>query len=97
MDDSFHGKVHAAAVAAWWTLVIAAAFLTLQWCAHLAIMAARPAWVVSLWGPGETWESIRTIWFQALIFLKVTLWPLVLAAVWLTLWARQLRRAPREK
>jgi hypothetical protein len=95
MDDSFHGKVHAAAVAAWWTLLIAAAFLTLQWLAFLGIMAARPAWVVSLWGPGETWESIRTIWFQALLFLKVTLWPLVLAALWLTFWARQLRKSPR--
>lgn len=58
-------------------------------------MATQPVWVAFLWGPGATWESIRTVWFQALVFLKVTLWLLVLAALWLTLWAKQLRKRAR--
>jgi hypothetical protein len=82
MDDTFQIRVHAAAVAAWWTF---------QWIAYLGVMATQPLWVVSFWGPGATWESIRTVWFQALVFLKFTLWLLVLAALWLTLWAKQLR------
>jgi len=91
MDDSFQIRVHAAATAAWWTLVIAAAFVTLQWIVYLGVMAAQPSWVVSFWGPGATWESIRTVWLHALLVVKLSLWPLVLTAVWLTLWARQLR------
>jgi hypothetical protein len=95
MDDTFQVRVHAAAVAAWWTFLIAAAFFALQWVLYLGVMAARPAWAVSFWGPGATWESIRTVWFQALVCLKLTLWLLVLAALWLTLWARQLRARVR--
>ncbi len=95
MDDAFQVRVHAAARAAWWTLLIASVFFALQWVLYLGVMATRPAWVVSFWGPGATWESIGTLWFQALVFVKLTLWLLVLAALWLTLWARQLRARAR--
>ena len=92
MADAFEARVRAAAVAAWWTLLIACAFLTIQWAAYLQVMSARPEWAASLWGPDETWESIRATWLRALVIIKLMLWPLVLAAVWLALWARQLRR-----
>src|SRR3989304_7342760 len=92
MDDSFHIRVRAAAVAAWWTVFFGAAFLPLQWIAYLGVMATQPNWVVSFWGRGATWESIRTVWLQALLVAKLTLWPLALAALWLTLWAKQLRK-----
>jgi hypothetical protein len=95
MDDTFQIRVHAAAVAAWWTFLIASAFFAFQWITYLGVMATQPLWVVSFWGPGATWESIRTVWFQALVFLKLTLWLLVLAALWLTLWAKQLRKRAR--
>jgi hypothetical protein len=95
MDDTFQIRVRAAAVAAWWTLLIAAVFFAFQWIAYLVVTAAQPAWVMSFWGPGATWESIRTVWFQALVLVKVTLWPLVLAALWLTLWAKQLQKHAR--
>jgi hypothetical protein len=90
MDDTFQKRVRAAAVAAWWTFIIAAAFFVVQWVLYLGVMAAQPPWAVSFWGPGATWESIRPIWFLALVFIKLTLWLLALAALWLTLWARQL-------
>lgn len=95
MDDTFQIKVHAAAVAAWQAVVIAALFFVVQWLLFLGVMATQPAWVVPFWGPGATWESIHTVWFQALVYLKISLWLLVLAALWLTLWARQLRRSSR--
>jgi hypothetical protein len=95
MDDAFQLRVHSAAIAAWWTILIASVFFVLQWAAYLGVMARRPVWAVSLWGPGATWERIGTLWFQALVFLKLTLWLLVLAALWLTLWARQLRARAR--
>lgn len=89
-NDPFQVRVLAAATAAWWTVVIAAAFLTLQRIVYRGVMAAQPDWVVSFWGPGATWESIRTVWLQALVILKLSLWPFVLTATFLTLWARQL-------
>lgn len=95
MDDTFQARVGAAAAAAWWTFLIASAFFALQWLLYLAVMAVQPPWVVSFWGPGATWESIRTAWFLALTFLKLTLWLVVLAALWLTLWAKQLRKRVR--
>lgn len=94
MDETFRSRVHAAAVAAWWTFLIAAAFFGLQWILYLVVTAMQPPWVVSFWGPGATWDSVRTGWFAALVFLKLTLWPLVIAALWLTLWARRLRQGP---
>ena len=95
MHDTFQVRVHAAAVAAWWTLLIASVFFAFQWVLYLGVMAWQPVWARSFWGPGATWESIGTLWFQALIFLKLTLWLLVLAALWLTLWAKQLRKRVR--
>lgn len=95
MDDTFPIRVRASAVAAWWTLLVASAFFALQWVLYLAVTTTQPAWVAPLWGPGATWESIRTGWFLGLVFLKGTLWLLVLAALWLTLWARQLRGRTR--
>jgi len=92
MNDAFQIRVHAAAVAGWWTFLVASAFLTIQWVAYLGVMAAQPPWALSFWGPGQTWESVRTVWFQALVSAKLTLWLLGLAALWLTLWERQLRR-----
>ena len=95
MPDAFQCRVRAAAAAAWWTLFVAAAFVTVQWLGYLLVMSARPAWIQSLWGPEATWASIGTWWTYLLGVLKLSLWPLALAALWLTLWARQLGRNER--
>jgi hypothetical protein len=94
MDNAFRAKVHAAAVAAWWTFLIAAAFITIQWIGYLLVMHAKPEWALSLWGPGATWEGIGPVWFHVLLIAKLSLWPLAVAALWLTLWARSLRVGP---
>jgi len=95
MDNAFEARVRAAAVAAWWTLLIAVVFLMVQWAVYLQVTSAKPEWAASFWGAGATWEGIRTAWFYGLYFVKLTLWPLVLVACWLTLWARQLRKRTR--
>ena len=92
MDDVLRRRVRAAAVAAWWTLLAAAAFVTLQWLLFLGITHAQPAFVLTFWGPGATWEHVRSTWFESLLLAKLTLWPIAIAAAWLTLWARQLGR-----
>lgn len=94
MDNAFRAKVRAAAVAAWWTFLAAVAFLIIQWLGYLLAVSTKPGWMLSFWGPGATWEGIGPVWFHALLILKISLWPIAIAAVWLTLWARQLRVGP---
>jgi hypothetical protein len=93
MNDDFERKVRDAGVAGWWTLLVAAAVLLLQWAAYLFIMSSRPAWVMSLWGPGVTWEYVQNVWWLATALLKVFLLILAIPCLWLTMWARQLRKA----
>ena len=92
MNDVFEKRVRAAAVAGWWTVLITVAFITLQWFIYLIVMSARPAWFLATCGPGMDWAFVRIVWFWAIVFLKFVLWLMTLAAIWLTLWARQLRK-----
>ena len=94
MENAFRAKVRAAAVAAWWTLLIAWAVVVLGWLLYLLFMQAKPAWFLSLVGPGATWENLGPIWFKAILVMKLGLWPIAVAAIWLSLWARHLRVGP---
>jgi hypothetical protein len=93
MNDPFEKRVRAAAIAGWWVVVIAAGFLTLQWLVYLAVMNARPEWMLALCGPEVTWSLLQTVWFWIMVVFKLCVWLMALAALWLTLWARQLRKA----
>jgi hypothetical protein len=92
MNDAFEKRVKAAAVAGWWVVLIAAGFLVVQWIAYLLVMNARPAWIISMWGPDFTWSFVQNVWFWAVAIFKMCVWVMALAALWLTLWARQLRK-----
>ena len=63
MNDIFEQRVRAAAVAGWWTFLIAAGFLMLQWVLYLLFMSARPGWLLSLWGPGANWPTVQNLSF----------------------------------
>ncbi len=93
MNDAFEKRVRAAAVAGWWTVLITVAFITLQWIIYLIVMSARPAWLLAMWGPDVDSAFVQRVWFWAIAILKFILWLMVLAVIWLTLWARQLRKA----
>jgi hypothetical protein len=92
MNDNFEKRVWDAALAGWWTLLVAAGFLMLQWIVYLLVMSGRPAWFLTLEGPGSTWQEIRTVWFWFLAGFKACLLLVAFLLVWLTLWARQLRK-----
>ena len=92
MDDNFERRVSAAAVAGWWTLLIAVGFITVLWVIYLFVMSARPVWLLAMWGPGVDWAIVQKVWFSAIAMLKFIVWLMALAATWLTLWARQLRK-----
>ncbi len=92
MNSTFENRVRAAAVAGWWTLLIAVGFLVFQWIAYLLVTSTQPAWLLSLWGPDISWNTIQNVWFWIMAIFKLCLWLLALVVLWMTLWARQLRK-----
>jgi hypothetical protein len=92
MNDSLDKKVRAAGIAAWWVVLIGYALLTVTWVVYRTLVTTRPPWLVSLWGD-VTWEFIQTVSLWFLGAFKFILWILALLALWLTLWARQLRKS----
>jgi hypothetical protein len=91
MNDDFERKVQGAGIAGWWTVLVAAAVLVLQWAAYLFVMSARPTLVLTLWGT-DSWLEVHSLWLQGTVVLKVFVFILALPCLWLTLWARQLRK-----
>ena len=92
METTFEYRLRAAVRAGWWTLVVGAVLVTLQWGLYLAITARRPAWVLSVWGPDVSWQMLERRWLGALITLRVVLFILAMVVVWGTIWAAALRR-----
>jgi hypothetical protein len=98
MNDVFQQRVRAAAIAAWWTVLIAAGYLTLVWILFVAMMSSRPSWYQFLLGPAVSWESLQNVGLWAVAIFKMCIWLMALVAMWLTLWARQLgRRNPGQE
>ncbi len=91
-NHDFENRLRAAAVAGWWVVLIGVTFLVLQWIAYLLVMNGQPVWILSLWGSGASWPFVRNVWFWMAAIFKLCLWMLALIALWLTLWARQLRK-----
>lgn len=93
MIDEFAQRIRAAAIAAWWTVLIAVLLVTVQWVAYLLVLSAKPSWILTLWGPDITWAAVQALWLNMIALVKVCIWIMALLAVWLTLWSRRLRRA----
>jgi hypothetical protein len=92
MDEIFTKKVRTAAVAGWWTMLIAYCILLIQWLAYLLIMTRQPEGILCIWGAGFTWPEIRTIWLWAMVAYKLVVAMMIFFVIWLTLWARQLAK-----
>jgi hypothetical protein len=96
MNDLFEKKVRAAAAAGWRVFLVAAGFLTLQWLVYLAVTNTRPGWMLALWGPDASWAFVQNVWLWVMVAFKFCVWLMALVALWLTLWARQLRKEDRQ-
>lgn len=92
MNDSFTLRVRAAAIAGWWTVLIAIGFLILILLGYEWLICSRPAWVLRLWGPDITWVDAQHIGLWVIIAFRFTVWLILLATIWLTLWSRRLRK-----
>ena len=94
MNDELAHRVRSAAIAGWWTLLIASLFLAFQWVAYLIIMNSRPDWLLRFWGGhAVTWTHIQATWIEMTAAFKLIVWVGAMIAIWLTLWARGLRKA----
>ncbi len=91
MDDLLHKKVRAAAVAGWWTLLIAVIFLTVVWGVFLAMLHCQCPFAKAVWG-GASWDMMLSISIWAMAAFKLVIWTMFLVVVWLTIWARKLKR-----
>jgi hypothetical protein len=96
MNDAFEKKVTAAAVAGWWVVLVVFVMLLIQWLAYLFLVPTRPAWLLAMWGPGVDWPFVESVWFWGIVALKAVFWLLTLVVIWLTLWARRLRKVERQ-
>jgi hypothetical protein len=92
MNGTFETRLRASARAGWWTLLIGAVFLTFQWIIYILLMSGRPSWPLVLWGNGISWDIVQNLWLWGAAIFKLCLWLMALVVIWLTLWARQLRR-----
>ena len=95
MDDSLAKRVGSAAAAGWWTILIAAIWLTASWLLWLWLLHAQPGWVLTLWGGGELglgWQQVQGITLTFMAVAKLILMTVLLVTLWLTLWARRLKR-----
>jgi hypothetical protein len=96
MNDVFEKKVRAAAVAGWWVILIGYALLTLTWGVYLVLVSARAEWMRAMWGKDVSWDFMQVVSLWFLGVFKLFLWILILVVLWLTLWARQLRKLDQQ-
>jgi hypothetical protein len=90
-----HAKVRSAAVAGWWTVLVAIALQVLLWLAYLVFVKPRPMWVLDLVGLHASWATVQTVWLYMLAVYRLMVTAVLLVAIWLTLWARQLGKQSR--
>lgn len=91
MEPRLSLKVKSAAVAAWWTILIAFLFILFQCLIYLYINAYPQGFFLALLG-GFDWQFIRVVWLWSVAVLKLCMWLLLLVTIWLTLWARTLAK-----
>jgi uncharacterized membrane protein YhaH (DUF805 family) len=83
MDEVYAKRVRDAAIAGWWTILVAVIVASVQWLAYL----------LCVWGPSMSWERMGRLWMGYMAVFKIIIWTMILAVIWLSLWARRLRRA----
>lgn len=94
MSESLSTRVRGAAVAAWQAIVLMAVAVAVIWLLWLGMLHLKPSWILPLWGGGDlTWETVQSLVLMFFAVFKLIMFTGILVALWLTLWARQLRKA----
>ena len=87
MTEEFAEVVQAAAVAGWWTVLIAAIWITIAWLVWRVVIKSKPAWLMKLWGFELEWKEVQRAMFYSMAIMKMILFICILLCLWLTLWA----------
>jgi len=93
MDDSFAKRISAASVAGWWTALVVWLLMVVSWGAYLLLMHARPAWLLTMLGGHVDWAGYQTMYLWLFGAFKMGAFLLLTVVIWLSLWARRLKRA----
>ena len=91
MDDLLYKKVRAAASAGWWTLLVAVILATVAWGVFLAMHHCKCPCVSAMWG-GVSPDTMLNVALWMIAAFKLVIWTIFLIVVWLTIWARKLRK-----
>lgn len=92
MDVIFHKKVRSAAVAGWWTLLVAVLLGVFSWTGYLVLWRFRPDWMAPLWG-GASWEDVQSVTLSMFATYKLITWMIFLVTLWLSIWSCKLKHA----
>jgi hypothetical protein len=63
---------------------------------YLVLVSARPEWMRAMWGQDVSWDFMQVVSLWFLGVFELFLWILILVVLWLTLWARQLRKPDQQ-
>lgn len=87
-------RVRCAASAAWWTVLIGAAWMTLGWAAWLYIPCSQcmTSCVETMWGGVKVADVQPVVWLMVGV-MKIILFVCVMIAIFLTIWGRKLRKS----
>ena len=91
-ESVFLRRLGAASAAAWWTFLVAVLIVVAQSFAYMAVAhcGLGQAWLSGMMG--MDWETLRGYLVPFLFLMRLTLVMLLLGCVFLSLWARRLRR-----
>ena len=92
-NDDFTNRVSHAACAAWTVVLVGFGIVLLSWLGYLAMSAGWLDGLIEsgLYGP-VTREELVPIWFVFIAAFKLLVFCFALGALFLTLWARGLRK-----
>lgn len=92
-DDDFVRKIEHAARAAWTVVLVGFGLVVLGWLGYLAMSAGwlDPLVNAGLYGDVPRGQMLP-VWFGLIGAFKLVVLGFALGALWLTLWARRLRR-----
>lgn len=92
MNDAFAIRVRAAATALWWTVLIAVLWVMAMWLLWMGLLHSRPDFVIWAMGGSVTGDQVHWVMIVAIMVARFFVLILILTAIWLSFWARRLRR-----
>jgi hypothetical protein len=91
-DSPFVRRLAAAARAGWWTLLIGAIILTVQFFGYTLVMRCEAFWSWELGLMNTDATTMNRMVLHYVAAMKGFLLLLLMASIFLSLWARRLRR-----